>query len=379
VGTLVFVAVALLSAAIFVLAPGRLTTASAPFLPQQDGAIPWNGHDRLTILVIVGHGGGQADALTIASYNPRNSSLRLLSLPANLWVTIPDSGQARLEDIYPAGGASMSLLVAQSVTHVLIPYYAYIDEHVLAHLVDTLGGLAVSPSEARRAPSLHLNGRTTLAYAFGPQSTGNHEITRMRRSQTVLLALMRAALQPSQLFQIPTIVNTMGGDIPTNLPYAQIPALARAFVNVRASRVRRDQLSFANNSVTDFATGGEHVLLPDWQNIRAVAQHEFGAVGIAPRTPITVLNGAGITGQAAGLAQWLRLSGIHVSGYSSAGSFSHNRTEVFIDARAPARVVDAARSVAALMQVPIVTGLEQQRVTGVRVIIGRDFRDPTQQ
>jgi hypothetical protein len=88
-----------------------------------------------------------------------------------------------------------------------------------------------------------------------------------------------------------------------------------------------------------------------------------------------VLNGDGVQGQAASLAQWLRQAGMQVTFVGSAPSYSYAQTEIVVgDPRAQA----SAQTVATLLQTPIVRGRNSGGAPVV-VIIGRDFQDPTQQ
>jgi hypothetical protein len=134
----------------------------------------------------------------------------------------------------------------------------------------------------------------------------------------------------------------------------------------------------SNNTVTSYVTNGQQVLLPDWDHIRLLAQRLVPVATVRRGQGVQILNGNGVLGQAASLAQWLSQARIPIIGYSSASSFGYAHTEVVLN-RTARGDAPLARSVAALLQAPLISALVPQSKAPVVVIIGHDFQDPTQQ
>ena len=129
--------VVLVSTAAFALSASGQSTM--PFLHAQPGAVRWNAHDRLNMLLLGTTGGGQlaqVDNMVIASFDPGSQTAALMSLPPNLWVTIPGFGPGPISETYGDGGVRLSLLVAQSVVHVPIPYFAVARTDTFRQIVD---------------------------------------------------------------------------------------------------------------------------------------------------------------------------------------------------------------------------------------------------
>jgi hypothetical protein len=229
---------------------------------------------------------------------------------------------------------------------------------------------------ARRVPAVHLDAAGVLRYVRSRSAADMDDSDRMRRQQEILLALMNQQLQVNSLFQIPTLVNALGGTIVTNFPYNQTPELAHALSKVPRSRIHRVYLSRANHAVSSYVNSGERVLLPDWQRIRTIAQ----SIMPGPRFvkgAVEVMNGSNVAGQAADLANWLRDTGIPVLRSTTAPSSNYPQTKIILQGRATAADARVAHTVATLLQVPLVTGSVQHTGAHVVVIIGRDFQDPT--
>lgn len=390
-GVLLLLAISLMAAAFFVLSPAG-TGVSASFIHAQPGSIPWNTRDRLNILLLgvdssSGHP-SRTDAMVIASFDPRSRSIGLVSIPGNLWVTVPGYGQARVSEAYADGGPRLSQLVVESITHVPIPYYVASGYDSFRQIVDALGGITMtvprSVPHVDRAlhivPGIqHMDGAAALAYVRmpGPDSVG--DVGRMGRQRQMLVALKAQALQPQTLFRVPGLVNALGGQIATNFPYNQLPDLAHDLMLVPRSSIRTAELDRADSAVTNYSSNGADVLLPDWQHIRSIVQAMFPDPTLGTRGEVEILNGSGIVGQATSLAQWLRLSNLGIRGVGSASSYNYAHTEVTVSSSASAHNLHVARSVAALLQAPLVTRSVWRSRAPVTVIIGRDYQDLSQQ
>lgn len=394
-GVVVFLAISLVAAALFIASPAN-SNGRAPFLQAQPGALSWNSHERLTVLLIGVGGrpgqGGHSQSLTVASFDPTARSIGLLSIPSSLWVSIPGFGSTRISEAYADGGPRLALLVVESVVHVPIPYYAVLGSDGFTQLVDELGGIMVNvpvnmnnrtyalnrqdfPSTRILKGLQRMDGATALDYIRMRQPDAAGDVGMMLRQQQVLLALKQQALQPQTFFQIPSIVNSMGSSIATNFPYDSVQPLAHALLSVPHSRVQQAILDAADHATAQYG----NVLLPDWQHIRSIAHHLFPPGGLSTGEGVEVLNGAGLQGEASRLADWLHQAGIVVRGFSSAASFNYAHTQVLVKQGASNANVLVARAVAALLQVPVVAGSVGTSKVPVVVMIGHDFQDPSQQ
>lgn len=387
-GLAVLTAIAVGALAIFSLMPGN-GGAAATFIRSQPGSVPWDHSHRLNVLLLgLGNGTpqGAADSLVIASYFPAERQGTLFSLPSNLWVTVPGYGQATISQAYADGGPGLALLTVESVTHVVIPYYAVVSHDALRQITDGLGGISLTlPGPVRlgsgaQARSIspgrqHLDGASAVQYA---QSYAG-QAEQIRRQQSVLLALGYQVLTPDGLFRLPGIIAAVGGQISTNFPFSQITSLAHQLSSVSLPHVTLSQLGTSNGTVSDYTAGGAQVLLPHWDRIKNLARQLLGDSSIYADGKVEVVNGSGVSGQAASLADWLRQATVHVSGIASANSFGYARTVVKVSGQANVRTALLARDVSALLQAPIVHGSPAGGHSEVLVVIGRDFQDPTQQ
>jgi LCP family protein required for cell wall assembly len=385
----VLAVVTLVSMGIVLLAPGG-GSAAASFIRAQPGSLSWDGHARLNVLLMGADGtaaGGASDAMLVGSYDPKAGTLGLLGIPGGLWVTVPGFGLEPASHAYADGGARLALLTVQSVLHTVIPYYAVIGPDTGRRLVDSLGGLTVSVSHALSArqtggPSIaagtvRMNSSTVLDYA-GARATDDGA-DRIQRQLDVFLAAIKASYSPANLFRIPTILGDLGGTIDTNVPFSALPGLVAKLGGLSSSHIHYAGLDLANGSLMRYSSGAGSVLVADPQATPALAHRLLGVVQTKAPGGLTVVNGSQVPGEAAAIDTWLGLEGVNANRVATSGPNGYARTMVVVTQRARAADLEVARDAASLLQVPLVTGSVGRNTPAVRVLIGRDFQDPTQQ
>jgi hypothetical protein len=269
--------------------------------------------------------------------------------------------------------------VAQSVTHIVIPYYLALGDDAFHRLLDAYNVTIHDPSFATaRNPSGAKHMTALAARAYLRPGGASSDIVRVDREYRLLGALLHQVLQPQSLFQIPAFINANGRTIDTNVPYDQMPDLARRLTAVPASSVHHVTLGYTSGAVTDYSANGMNVLLPDWQRIRAITGRGYGD-NLRRAGGIEVLNGSGVLGQAEGLAQLFQQFGLRVAGYGSADRFDYDTTQVVINTASHVRADRSALAASAILQAPVVTRSVPSSKAPVVVIIGRDFQDISQQ
>lgn len=214
----------------------------------------------------------RTDALIEASIDPVQGRVALLSLPRDLWTTIPGYGLNRINNAYlygeragpPGAGMSLARATVGELLGVPIDYVALIDLAGFAALVDAIGGIVVDvPAELvdRRFPTAD-NRTTAVRFAAGPQQmSGAAALTysrirnpdldfgRMQRQQQVLLAIaekLRTRGYLTNLLAAEELTGSLVGYVQTDMPTAQIAELAFALRNLETADVERYALSEAD-------------------------------------------------------------------------------------------------------------------------------------
>lgn len=378
----------MVAAAFFLFSSGSSQVA-ASFIHAQPGAVRWDPHTRLTMLLVGQKSdtpSGAAASLTLATFEPNAHHVQLLSIPPNLWVTIPGYGPGRLGDALADAGIREQVLTVESVLRVPVPYYAIVGPGTLAQLIDVLGGVTVHMSSAMslhgvrlRAGARHLDGPMAVAYSGTAAGDPLGALAAMDRQQALIFALKRRSFTAQNFFRIPGIVSGLGGSIATNFPYNQVVGLVHMVNAISDNQMSGEALSYLNSSVSGYDAQNGEVSLPDWQHIRLLAQRMIPPDGIRRLGAVTVVNGTGVAGQAVTLAAWLRGDRVRVAGYQSGPAQGYAKTRIIVARGAGRDTLALAHTVALLLQVPLARG--RVPTTGARVMVcmGRDYQDPTQQ
>jgi LCP family protein required for cell wall assembly len=389
-GALVVGAVALVAGLAFLLSP-RGNGVAASFLRAQPGSVPWNTSSQVDMLVMTRpSAGAPADSALVVSFNPRGDRLRMLSLPTNLWVTVPGYNQTTLGNALSDGGPSTALETVESVTHTVIPYYWIVDHATLARWVDAFGGVRVTANEplglgTNGRPFIqsgrhHLNGAQAVAFMTMRGAYDSADgATLMARQQALVEALVHHDFDAANIGRLPATLSSLGGAIVTNFPFDRVPDVAQRLGTLRTDQVTTAIIGPSTGSATTYATNGQTVLVPDVQRISNRAYQLYGSSLPHPRTAVAVLNGAGVAGQATSLAAWLSSAHLQVEAVGSAQSYGFAHTRIYLSPSASTSSRVVADQIATLLRVPVVTRPLAGSHLPVTVVIGQNYQDPTQQ
>jgi anionic cell wall polymer biosynthesis LytR-Cps2A-Psr (LCP) family protein len=142
--------------------------------------------------------------------------------------------------------------------------------------VDALGGVEIrldAPAGGLPAGVHELDGVGALA--FVRERSGSDDFNRMLRTQMVLSAIFRKALQPAHWGSLPRFVFALAQVIDTNIPIWQWPRLLFAFA--RGLWFGMDSHAITREMVQPFQTSqGAQVLAPNWAAIDPLLREMFG-------------------------------------------------------------------------------------------------------
>lgn len=307
-----------------------------------------NGQETVNFLLIGSDrrstaGSTRTDTMVIAILRPNEGQVSLISIPRDLWVSIPGYENNRVNTAYqlgissgyPGGGPG---LLKDTILHNLgirIDHTAMVDFSGFSQIVDTLGGVDVPVSCAYTDwrlidPSfdpfnennwhlyttgpgmIHMDGDLALWYARSRQKSSDFD--RGRRQQEVLRALFTQALQAGTLARIPDLYNDLQSTVETDLGLTDLLQLAvyapkMTNADIRSYYIRPPLVS---SWITD---GGAYVLLPNEAQLQQMLTE-----ALSPSTKtvekqsviIDVMNGTSVAGYEA-----LATSRLNYAGYET--------------------------------------------------------------
>jgi LCP family protein required for cell wall assembly len=313
--------------------PNLLVNTVVPFstIDPSGSQVLNNGQETVNFLLIGSDrrpgGSFRTDTMVIAILRPNDGQVSLISIPRDLWVSIPGWENQRINTAYqhgisvgyPGGGPGLLKDTILYNLGIRIDHTALVEFDGFRQIVDTLGGVDVPVSCAytdwrlidpsydpenennwalyTTGPGLvHMDGDLALWYARSRQKSNDFD--RGRRQQEVLRALFTQALQAGTLTRIPELYNDLKSTVETDLGLVdllQLSIYAPKMTNadIRSYYIRPPLVS------SWITTGGAAVLLPNEDPLQQMLTEALSpSTKIVERQAIVidVMNGTSIPG-----------------------------------------------------------------------------------
>lgn len=224
----------------------------------------------------------RTDTIILSTIIPLEPYIGLLSIPRDLWVTIPNIGENRINTAHFFGEAAQPGLGPQTtidtIQHnfgVKADYYARVRFEGFWEIIEVLGGVQIELSEPNAgypAGKHFLKPRKALAFVRNRETSDDFH--RMANSQFMIRTLFKNILMPRNLFRLPAVYRAFRNAVDTNIPTWLIPRLGFAILRAGPggidSRVINREMVYP--TITD---QGASVLLPNWDAIRPVVKEMF--------------------------------------------------------------------------------------------------------
>lgn len=239
----------------------------------------------------------RADTLILMTVYAEKNYVGMLSIPRDLWVTLPDGSTNRINTAHffaeadaPGTGPAASQQTVQSNFGVDVPHYLRIDFAGFVKIVDAVGGIdldAPAPlfddayptydygitTVSFEAGPQHMNGEQALAYARIRH--GASDFQRAERQQLVITAFLQRLRQLETWPRFPALLRAIGQAVDTDLTPLEMFRLAATFFRVGPAGL--DRRIVEGVMVQPHTTaGGASVQLPVWEAINPVLLEMFG-------------------------------------------------------------------------------------------------------
>jgi len=273
----------------------------------------WDGASRINI-VFFGLRGGEddgcptcTDTIMVLTVDPVTKTAGMLSIPRDMWVSIPYGGYGRINTAWaigenaklPGGGPALAMQTVSQFIGVPIHYYMQVDFGTFVSFINLIGGIDVYIEERMVLDPLgtgldhfvlkpgdyrHLNGSRALAYArcrHESQGCSGGDVGRAKRQQQVILAIRDKVLAPetltSLLSQAPQIYAEFSSGVHTNLSLENMIQLAALAKDIRVENIRQGVIDTTMAIPTDTSINGvpANVLRPVPDLIRILRDEIF--------------------------------------------------------------------------------------------------------
>ncbi len=228
---------------------------------------------------------GRSDTLLLVRFDPREETLKLLSIPRDTRVLIPQVGYTKINDANVYGGPRLAAdVVGENLGDIEIDRYVRVTTDTFKELIDLVGGVEVfvpTPMVYEdKTQQLFIDlpaGKQTLngdqAEQFARFRHGsNGDIGRVQRQETLLKALQVKLSQPAMITKIPQVIQLLQSSVDSNLSMEEILALANFGRQLDRQQVQMVMLPGRFSSLEEF-DGKSYWIMSNIRGRRVMQQY----------------------------------------------------------------------------------------------------------
>jgi LCP family protein required for cell wall assembly len=351
---------------------GKAAALQANVKPQ---LLRGEGDGRINFLLLGRGGDGHdgpdlTDTILIASIDPVNKTASLLSIPRDLWVTVPGYGAGKINAVYAnakyhslnitpkdkakAEAAGMQA-IQDEVTQVLgipIHYHSIVDFTAFQEAVDTVGGVDITAPEALVDQTMawqngwnatlakqgvnHFDGKHALMYVRSRHGSARGDFDRTERQRILIAALSQKVLSAGTYtnpLKISQLLSAFGDHVSTDLGVNDTLRLMTMFKGVGTGNIKSVSLADPpNDFVRTGMVGNSSVVLPiagqdNYTDIQNYVRNTLKDPYLAKENAnVVVLNGTSTPGLASTTGDKLKSYGYNVTKVDSAPTSDYTKT-----------------------------------------------------
>lgn len=350
-------------------------------------------------------GGRRADAIAFATIDIDNKIVRLMSIPRDTRVQIPGKGWDKINHAYVYGGVEKLRDTVINYLGLPVDYFLLVNYDSFPSVVDLLGGVEINVERRMvyndYAGKLFINipkglqtldGKNALHYVrFRHDALG--DIGRVKRQQQFIKAALKKMQSPSMIPKVPELVQKaiemVSSDMtpaqalqlvsyladlsPENLHFFTLPGRAAYISNISYwvgdTTEASDLLSGIPERADQPASGDVE---PEIVAEEPVQDLDMEILLASITMPISVLNGAGVSGLGKSTAESLQKIGIDVTHIGNAKHFDYRTTSIQYPEKGQEGAANTAKALGEIAGVGNRLITKSGAVPHVTLIIGKD-------
>ncbi|MEK7184363.1 MAG: LCP family protein [Patescibacteria group bacterium] len=386
-------------------------SGSSPFLkyfgqtidPTQ---VKGEGDGRINVLFIgvggANHKGGTlADTIMVASIDPVNKKLALLSIPRDLRVSFPGGGAGKINSVHAYAEKEESgtgpQALKDTVSKVLdlpLHYYVRVDFAGFEQAIDALGGVTIDVPKALNDPLFpdealegydpfsvkagvqEMDGETALKYARSRETTSDFD--RAARQQIILLAVRDELMSANTLAnpkKIGELIGIVGDHVRMDLSITDLQHLLEIVQTIDQSQVVTKVLDNSATGPLKSISDGGYYLVPkagNFSEVQRIAHELFTDPNLTKeQAKIEILNGTGEAGSARELQLDLQALGYTIISIDKTDT---TPTTVLTD-YSGGKVPFTARFLSERLGLPVTATLRPAGTAAdLRLVLGQDYK-----
>ncbi|MDR4168536.1 polyisoprenyl-teichoic acid--peptidoglycan teichoic acid transferase TagU [Bacillus nitratireducens] len=182
---------------------------------------------------------GRSDSLMVITLNPKNNSMKTLSIPRDTYTEIVGKGKSdKINHAYAFGGVDMSVATVEKFLGVPINYYIEVNMEGFKDIVDAVGGVDVNndlefslEGQHFQKGNIHLTGDQALAYTRMRKGDPRGDFGRQMRQRQVMQAVIKKGASFSSLTSYGGVLTAIQKNVKTNLTQNQMFDMQKNYKN----------------------------------------------------------------------------------------------------------------------------------------------------
>ncbi|CAG9621423.1 LCP family protein [Sutcliffiella rhizosphaerae] len=207
---------------------------------------------------------GRTDTLIVATLNPEEKTMKLLSIPRDTQVYYEHLGYySKINHAHAYGGKEMTIEKVEELLEVPIDYFTTVNFEGFKNIIDIIGGVEVEVpfdftenSDVDNSTlyftegKMQLSGEEALAYARMRKQDPRNDFGRNDRQKQIIQAAISNVLSPGNLFKVDDIAKEMGENVETNIRVTEGIGLSKLYAGFNSSNMENLTLEGADDTST---------------------------------------------------------------------------------------------------------------------------------
>ena len=225
--------------------------------------------------------GGRSDTLMVATFDPRNETMKLLSIPRDTRLEIAETHKIDKITHSYNGGKERTIETVENFLEIPIDYYATVNFKGFVNIIDYLGGVTVDvPFDFwdykggdwdtkfyYTEGQMTLNGEEALTYARMRKKDPRGDFGRNDRQKQIVMAMIDKMSSPSALLKLDKVTKEIGKNVETNFKVNYLLALRENFPNFKSNKVETLTISGYDQTINSI-----YYFIPDETSLEETKQ-----------------------------------------------------------------------------------------------------------
>ena len=182
----------------------------------------------------------RSDTIIVATVNPRTESVKMVSIPRDTLITLPNGTIEKMNAAYATGGAKRAREMVGDFLDIDIDFHATLDFRGLIVLVDAVGGITIDSELTFRQHNYakqgsyiriekgiqEVNGEEALGYARMRKIDPRGDFGRQDRQKEVISQVLNKLISFNSVTNLPNVLSSVQPYLSTNARSSDILSMA---------------------------------------------------------------------------------------------------------------------------------------------------------